>query len=138
MATATRAGRDLARHIARVAARLFAERGYHATPVRVIVEEAEVAKPTLYHHFGSKEGLAQAVLTVPLAGLVESLQELLDEPTDPLRRLEAMVEAHFNFAREAPDRARFAYSLFFGSKGSGPAAELAPFADTLDRLLVTA
>ena len=56
----------MARHIARTAARLFAERGYDATSVREIVEAAGVAKPTLYYYFRSKEGLAQALLTVPL------------------------------------------------------------------------
>src|SRR3954452_23583212 len=138
MATATKTERDLARHIARVAARLFAERGYHATPVRVIAEEAGVAKPTLYHYFGSKEGLAQAVLTVPLARLVDSLRVLLDEPADPLRRLVAMAGAYLEFSREDPDRARFVHGLFFGPKGSGPGAELVQFADALDLLFAAA
>ena len=40
--------------------------GFDATSVREIVEAAGVAKPTLYYYFGSKEGLAQALLTVPL------------------------------------------------------------------------
>ena len=45
--------------IARVAARLFASRGFDATSVREIVEGAGVAKPTLYYYFQSKEGLAR-------------------------------------------------------------------------------
>ncbi len=44
------------------AARLFAERGYDAVSVREIVESAGVTKPALYYHFGSKEGLARAVV----------------------------------------------------------------------------
>ncbi len=62
----------VARHIARVAARLFAERGYDATSVREIVAAAGIAKPTLYYYFRSKEGLASALLTRPLANLVSS------------------------------------------------------------------
>jgi AcrR family transcriptional regulator len=138
MATAIKTEREIARHIARVAARLFAERGYHATPVRVIVEEAGVAKPTLYHYFGSKEGLAQAVMTVPLARLVDSMRALLDGPADPLRRLVAMAETYLDFSREDPDRARFVHGLFFGPKGPGPAAELAQFADSLTLLFAAA
>ena len=65
----------VARHIARAAARLFAERGYDATSVREIVEAAGVAKPTLYYYFRSKEGLAQALLTVPLTSLVATCAE---------------------------------------------------------------
>ncbi len=76
----------VARHIARVAAKLFAERGYDATSVREIVEAAGVAKPTLYYYFRSKEGLAQALLTVPLNGLAATLRHLVTtvERSDPL------------------------------------------------------
>ncbi len=65
VATPTGELSTVARHIARTAARLFAERGYDATSVREIVEAAGVAKPTMYYYFRSKEGLAQALLTVP-------------------------------------------------------------------------
>lgn len=129
---------SLTRHIARVAARLFAERGYEATPVRVIAEEAGVAKPTLYHHFGSKEALAQALVTDPLERLADVLGGLLDAPHPPVRRLEAMAEAYFAFSREDPDRARFVYGLFFGPGGSALVAELARHADALNRALASA
>lgn len=41
---------------------LFALRGYDAVGVKEIVDKAGVTKPTLYHHFGNKEGLLKAVL----------------------------------------------------------------------------
>lgn len=118
---------EVAQHIARVAARLFATQGYDATPVRAIVEAAGVTKPTLYYHFGSKEGLAQALLWVPMAHLGETLQKILDEEPDPVRMLERTVEAHFAFCREDPDRARFVYALFFGPLSSGLAGEMERF-----------
>src|SRR5438309_7893893 len=105
---------SMARHIARVAARLFATQGYDATPVRTIVEAAGVTKPTLYYHFRSKEGLAQALLTVPMTRLVETLRGILDAEHDPARALAGMLEAFFAFCREDADRARFVYALFFG------------------------
>ena len=117
----------VARHIARVAAKLFAERGYDATSVREIVETAGVAKPTLYYYFRSKEGLAQALLTVPLAGLVETLRQFVTTADDPIRCLEEVMEAQYAFCREDPDRARFIYALLFGPLGSEVAGELEPF-----------
>jgi AcrR family transcriptional regulator len=126
----------VARHIARVAARLFASRGYDATPVREIVEAAGVTKPTLYYHFGSKEGLAQALLTVPLAGLVETMRGLLDRGGDPIATLEALVEAQFAFCREEPDHVRFFYALCFGPPASGLATELFQCSEELVGLLV--
>src|SRR4051794_10865716 len=84
-------------HIARAAARLFATRGYDATPVREIVEAAGVTKPTLHYHFGSKAGLAQALLTVPMTRLVEEGREVLGRLGGTVDALEALVEAHFAF-----------------------------------------
>jgi AcrR family transcriptional regulator len=121
----------MATHIARVAARLFAAQGYDATPVRAIVEAAGVTKPTLYYHFGSKEGLAHALLTVPMTRLVEALRGLVERGGDPVPALEGLIEANFAFCRDDPDRARFVYALFFGPLGSGLSAELARFGEEL-------
>jgi AcrR family transcriptional regulator len=114
----------VARHIARVAARLFARQGYDATSVREIVEGAGVAKPTLYYYFQSKEGLARALVRVPLANLVEQLRQIVTTEPDPVICLERILEAHFAFCREDPDRSRFLYSLIFGPPGSEPAHDL--------------
>lgn len=121
----------VARHIARAAARLFAERGYDATSVREIVEAAGVAKPTMYYYFRSKEGLAQALLTVPLANLVTTLQRIVTTVADPIQCLEQVIEAQYAFCRDDPDRGRFIYALLFGPLGSEVAGELEPFRDSL-------
>jgi AcrR family transcriptional regulator len=121
----------MAQHIARVAARLFAAQGYDATPVRTIVEAAGITKPTLYYHFGSKEGLAQALLTVPLTHLTEALQAMLDAGEDPRETAAKVIEAHFAFVREDPDRGRFVFALYFGPLGSSLAGELARFSEAL-------
>jgi AcrR family transcriptional regulator len=115
-----------ARHIARSAAKLFAERGYDATSVREIVEAAGVAKPTLYYYFRSKEGLAQALVTVPLAALVTTLRELVTTEPDPIRCMQAVLAAHYDFCRDDPDRARFIYGLMLGPMRSEVAGELEP------------
>jgi AcrR family transcriptional regulator len=117
---------DVARHIARVAARLFAEKGYDATSVREIVEAAGVAKPTVYYYFGSKEGLAQALLSVPLSDLARTLQGIVTSVADPIECLVQVMEAQFAFCREDPDRARFHLALFFGPPGSEVSGHLEP------------
>jgi AcrR family transcriptional regulator len=114
----------VARHIATAAARLFATRGYDATSVREIVEAAGVTKPTLYYHFGSKEGLAQALITVPLGRLAARLKVIAAETTDPVEAVEGFVELHFAFCREDPDRARFLFALLFGPSASSLAGEM--------------
>jgi AcrR family transcriptional regulator len=116
----------VARHIARVAAKLFADRGYEATSVREIVEAAGVAKPTLYYYYRSKEGLAHAIVTLPLKTLVGTLRQIVVTTTDPMDCLAAVIEAQYSFCREDPERARFIYALLFGPAGTEIAGELEP------------
>ena len=114
---------EVARHIARTAAKLFSSQGYDATSVREIVEAAGVTKPTLYYHFGSKEGLAQALLK-PLSTLGETLQGIGGGDGKPVEILIRLFEAHFAFCREEPDRARFYYAIAFGPHAKGLSEQL--------------
>jgi AcrR family transcriptional regulator len=62
------------------ALKLFATEGYESTGVALIVEKAEVTKPTLYHYFGNKEGLLRSIYEerfIPFLGALNSIQ--LDE-----------------------------------------------------------
>ncbi|QEH33572.1 HTH-type transcriptional repressor KstR2 [Aquisphaera giovannonii] len=110
-----------ARSLAKAAARLFANQGFDATSVRQIVEAAGVAKPTLYYYFGSKEGLARAIVQEPLGLLVEQIRRIVSSEPDPIHALERVIEAHYAYCREDADRARFLYATIFGPPGSNPA-----------------
>lgn len=48
--------------IEKAALRLFLERGFAATSVREIAREVGVTVPTLYYHFGSKDGILGALV----------------------------------------------------------------------------
>lgn len=45
-----------------VALDLFALRGYESVGTQEIVDKSGITKPTLYHHFGSKRGLLDAII----------------------------------------------------------------------------
>ena len=57
---------------------LFSSKGYEATSVREICEAAGITKPTLYHFYGSKEGVYRALVDGSLeafhANLVRDLE----------------------------------------------------------------
>lgn len=128
-----------ARLIAQAAARLMATKGYDATSVRDIVEACNVTKPTLYYHFKSKKGLAQALVTVPMTDLVAQVAGLVaDEALRPIDKLAAVIEAQFAFCREDADRGRFVYALFFGPMGAELSAELAEFGKQLHEFMAVA
>lgn len=62
------------------AERLFAERGYAATPVRAVADAAAVNPALIHYYFGDKQGLLDAVLEQALEPMTEALQALMSGP----------------------------------------------------------
>jgi AcrR family transcriptional regulator len=80
---------------------LFGERGYHATSIAEIGERAGIAKSVLYHHFGSKAGLYEAIAEAETSALLERVASAVpDDPGAP--RLRAGVDAYLGFLEERP------------------------------------
>jgi AcrR family transcriptional regulator len=80
---------------------LFGERGYHATSIAEIGERAGIAKSVLYHYFGSKAGLYEAILAAQTGDLVARVRAAV--PEDPgAPRLRAGVDAYLAFLAERP------------------------------------
>ncbi|MFD2469011.1 TetR/AcrR family transcriptional regulator [Amycolatopsis silviterrae] len=78
-----------------VAAELFAESGFRATTVRQIGEAAGVFSGSLYHHFDSKEAIADEILSTYLDGIVREYKSIVKEHTDPGTALRELVRAAF-------------------------------------------
>lgn len=79
--------------IAETARRLFAERGWAATTLRDIAREARVSEPTVYNSYGSKRGLAIALVdAVDLgADVPRQMAELKAAEGDPAQQIAALV-----------------------------------------------
>lgn len=52
---------DTRSSILREAARLFSRRGYHGTSTREIADAVGIRQPSLFHHFASKQEIAEAL-----------------------------------------------------------------------------
>jgi AcrR family transcriptional regulator len=106
---------------------LFTARGYDGVGVQEIVEAAGVTKPTLYHWFGSKQGLLKAVLASRKEGVVAALAPAVQYDHDLTLTLRRIVTGYFQFARENPVFMRLELSLYFSppdSEGHGEVTEL--------------
>lgn len=80
---------------------LFGERGYHATSIAEIGERAGIAKSVLYHYFGSKAGLYQAIIEAETRDLLDRVAGAI--PADPQTpRLRSGVDAYLGFLAERP------------------------------------
>jgi AcrR family transcriptional regulator len=84
--------------ILRQAERLFMQRGYAAVSVGDVAEAVGVTKPTLYYHFGDKEGLYAAMLVALLTRVGAHVRRvtLLEAPLR--ERLEALALGYFRHA----------------------------------------
>jgi AcrR family transcriptional regulator len=100
------------------ALRLFAERGYDAVGVQEVCEAAGVTKPTLYHYFGSKRGLLEALVGERYAPFALELAEAARYAGDLPRTLEQVVSAFFEFAAREPTLYRMVLAMWLASPAS--------------------
>ena len=77
------------------AKRSFATRGFHATSVSLIVQEAGIARGTFYLHFDNKLHLFQSLLDSSLQNLTDQIRPISLEPGDP----HPLEQIHDNLAR---------------------------------------
>lgn len=73
---------------------LFAEKGFHATSTRKIAAAAGVSEGTLFHYFGTKNVLLQAILDSFYGQLNESAQEGMREIMGTRERLLFLARNH--------------------------------------------
>ncbi len=62
-------------NIVTVALDLFSLNGYEGTGVQEIADKAGVSKPTLYHYFGNKRGLLDAIMELYGKKLYDSVNQ---------------------------------------------------------------
>src|ERR1700710_1175223 len=67
---------------------LFALKGFEATSIEEIAARADVSKPVVYEHFGSKEGLYAVVVDREMRVLLDRFTSALAAPGHPRELLE--------------------------------------------------
>lgn len=100
MATARATGKALTRRrFLDAAARLFAERGFHAVSIGELGAEVGVSGPALYRHFPSKEAMLEEILLGTSEYLLQGGQDIADaEHSSDDALLRALVDFHLEFA----------------------------------------
>lgn len=82
-------------HLVKLAAELFAEKGFQATTVRNIADEAGILSGSLYHHFDSKESIVDEILASFFNEIMSAYQAVLDESENPRDTIAGLVRAAF-------------------------------------------
>ncbi|MBX6770077.1 MAG: TetR/AcrR family transcriptional regulator, partial [Actinomadura rubrobrunea] len=82
-------------HLIRLAADLFAEKGYQATTVRDIAKEAGILSGSLYHHFTSKESIVDEILSGFFDEVMSAYRAVIEEGLDPRETIAELVRIAF-------------------------------------------
>lgn len=77
--------------------RLFAARGYAATGIREIADEAGVTTAALYHHMGSKQDLLLTIMRDAMHEMTAGARLALEEADGPAGELAGLARAHVTY-----------------------------------------
>src|SRR5271169_970207 len=99
---------------------LFSSKGYEATSVREICEAAGITKPTLYHFYGSKEGVYRALVDGTFEQFRMDLSRLLEAPGTAEERLRRVARSYFEYAGARREVMRFVLSLVHNTSTAAP------------------
>ncbi len=88
------------------ARRLFAERGFHGASVGDIADAAGLRKPSLFHHFATKEALYREVIAELYAELSAAVAGPVAARRSYAARLDAVSEALVECFAAKPEAAR--------------------------------
>jgi AcrR family transcriptional regulator len=78
------------------AAKLFSERGFHATSMRDIAKAVGMLSGSIYYHFESKEEMLLAVYEEGVRGVADRVERAVSDQKEPWARLEAACAAHLS------------------------------------------
>lgn len=141
--------------IVRVAARAFAERGYHPVGVDEIAAEVGISGPALYRHFKNKYSLLVAAAEMGAQQLLDAAHAADDPKLEPEPRLTKLIRGIAEYTnevrregglyrwerryleREDRDRIRVVY-IELHDTVAAPIRELRPDLDDTDVTLLTA
>jgi TetR/AcrR family transcriptional regulator len=98
--------------IAAVALALFARKGFESVGVNEIAEKTGLAKPSLYHHFGSKDGLLEAIVETQGQKLLTLTGTAAEYKHDITMNLTSLFHESIGFACGNQDFFRLLLRLF--------------------------
>ena len=111
--------------IINTAAELFEQKGYDGASLNAIIAQTGMTKGAFYHHFASKDELAQAVFRDEQQQLVAEMREAAAGHDDALQQIRGMLLARARLLQEEPSLRSFLRLASEMTVRFGPGSEFA-------------
>ena len=102
-------GEQSRQEILAAAKKLFVEEGYDATTIRRIAACVGISSTALYVYFRDKDAILREICNETFAALIQKLDALRRDCSDPLKALEEALEGYIRFGLAHPNE----YELTF-------------------------
>jgi len=89
---------------------VFSDKGIEAATIDDIRQRSQASVGSIYHHFGTKEGIAAALFIQGLDDYWSTLIACTQGQTNAERTIHGLIEAHIGWITSKPDLARFLFS----------------------------
>lgn len=89
---------------------VFAEKGIEATTIEDIRQRSQASVGSIYHHFGTKEGIAAALFAQGIDDYWARLIASVAGKASAERAIHGLIEAHIGWITDKPELARFLFS----------------------------
>jgi AcrR family transcriptional regulator len=106
MGEETAVQRERRRQILEAAVRAFARKGYHGCRVSDIAREAGVAYGLVYHYYGSKEALLEAIFKETWGAMVATVSSVAEVDAPASERVRKVTEIVLRTWKRDPDLVR--------------------------------
>ncbi|MGW7069525.1 TetR/AcrR family transcriptional regulator [Streptomyces sp. NPDC054855] len=117
-------GEETADRLLDAALRVYADSGEQGVTVGALTKASGVSLGSLYHHFGSVDGLMSALLQRWLGRLLVEMAASVERSRTAKTGIRALVRAYMKFIQENPDAARLLHSSYADRLGMAQARQL--------------
>lgn len=118
-----------------IARRLFARKGFDATSLRDIAEEAQITKAALYYYFPNKDALYERVVIESMASLLSEVQAAVARAATPTEKVRAFLRASAESMEQRRDQWVAGSNAFWQAGATGRRGLALQHRDDYEKLL---